>query len=315
MFTDAIRTIQTRKGSRFGTLRVSVRPTQRTGCAVRRRPQCDPRTMPDSAPPRGHDLKIATWNVNSLNVRLPHLLGWLQTHAVDVVCLQETKLVDAKFPVDALAAAGYRAVYSGQPTYNGVALLWRTDSGLEARDVVIGNPRFADEQKRLIAATFGEVRVIGAYVPNGQAVGTDKYDYKLRWLDAFAAWIADELSATPRLVVGGDYNIAPADADVHDPAAWADQVLCSVPERERFNALLALGLADAYRLFEQPPKTYSWWDYRQLGFQKNRGLRIDHLLVSAPLVPGVTACTIDRAPRKLPQPSDHAPVTVELQLA
>jgi exodeoxyribonuclease-3 len=259
-------------------------------------------------------MKLATWNVNSLKVRLPHVLGWLAANPVDVLCLQETKLVDEKFPADALAAAGYRAVFSGQPTYNGVALLWRADRGWDARDVTVGNPRFPDEQKRLIAATFGDVRVISAYVPNGQAVGSDKYDYKLRWLDALAAWLADELATTPRLVIGGDYNIAPADADVHDPAAWADQVLCSVPERERFGALLALGLRDAYRMFEQPPKTYSWWDYRQLGFQKNRGLRIDHLLVAPALAGAVRACSIDRAPRKLPQPSDHAPVTVDLAL-
>jgi exodeoxyribonuclease-3 len=229
-----------------------------------------------------------------------------------VLCLQETKLVDERFPVDAIAAAGYGAVFSGQPTYNGVAILWRVASGLQPTELRTGNPRFADEQRRLIAATLGEVRVISAYVPNGQAVGTDKYDYKLRWLDALAAWLADELAASPRLVVAGDYNVAPEDRDVHDPAAWAGQVLCSEPERERFRALLSLGLVDAFRLFEQPPKTYSWWDYRQLGFQKNRGLRIDHLLVSRALAGSVHSCTIDRAPRKLPQPSDHAPVIVEL---
>jgi exodeoxyribonuclease-3 len=257
-------------------------------------------------------MKIATWNVNSLKVRLPQVLGWLQATPVDVLCLQETKLVDEKFPVAELADAGYRAIFSGQPTYNGVAILWRADSGWEAGDVGVGNPRFPDEQKRLIGATLGGVRVISAYVPNGQAVGTDKYDYKLRWLDALAGWLGETLAASPKLVVGGDYNIAPEDRDVHDPVAWAGQVLCSEPERERFRALLGLGLHDAYRLFEQPPKTYSWWDYRQLGFQKNRGLRIDHLLVSAPLAPAVRACSIDRAPRKLPQPSDHAPVVVEI---
>ena len=257
-------------------------------------------------------MKITTWNVNSLKVRLPQVLGWLGANPVDVLCLQETKLVDEKFPVAELAAAGYRAVFSGQPTYNGVALLWRADRGWQADDLQVGNPHFPDQQKRLIAATFGGVRVISAYVPNGQAVGTDKYAYKLRWLDALAVWLGEEIAARPRLVVGGDWNIAPEDRDVHDPQAWAGQVLCSAPERERFATLLGLGLHDAYRLFEQPPRTFSWWDYRQLGFQKNRGLRIDHLLVSAPLAPGVHACTIDRAPRKLPQPSDHAPVTVDL---
>ncbi|MEI7445138.1 MAG: exodeoxyribonuclease III [Burkholderiales bacterium] len=257
-------------------------------------------------------MKIATWNVNSLKVRLPHVLGWLASNPVDVLCLQETKLVDEKFPVAEIEAAGYRAVFSGQPTYNGVALLWRADRGWDAADLQVGNPRFPDEQKRLITATFGGVRVTSAYVPNGQAVGTDKYDYKLRWLDALTGWLGEELAARPRMVVGGDWNIAPEDRDVHDPEAWAGQVLCSAPERERFAALLGLGLHDAYRLFDQPPKTYSWWDYRQLGFQKNRGLRIDHLLVSSPLAPSVRACSIDRAPRKLPQPSDHAPVTVEI---
>jgi exodeoxyribonuclease-3 len=257
-------------------------------------------------------MRLATWNVNSLKVRLPQVLDWLAAHPVDALCLQETKLVDEKFPVAELAAAGYRAVFSGQPTYNGVAILWRADRGWEPGDVVVGNPRFADEQKRLIAATLGDVRVISAYVPNGQAVGTDKYEYKLRWLDALAGWLAEELDATPRLVVAGDYNIAPEDRDVHDPVAWAGQVLCSEPERDRFRALLALGFRDAYRLFEQPEKTFSWWDYRQLGFQKNKGLRIDHLLVSPSLSGRVVACSIDRAPRKLPQPSDHAPVIAEL---
>ena len=257
-------------------------------------------------------MRIATWNVNSLKVRLPQVLDWLAANPIDVLCLQETKLVDEKFPVAELEAAGYRALFSGQPTYNGVALLWRAASGWEAQDPVVGNPHFPDEQRRLIAATLGGTRIISAYVPNGQAVGTDKYAYKLRWLDAFATWLAEEIAARPRLVVGGDYNIAPEDRDVHDPAAWAGQVLCSEPERERFRALLALGLHDAYRLFPQPERTFSWWDYRQLGFQKNRGLRIDHLLVTAPLRDAATACTIDRAPRKLPQPSDHAPVVVDL---
>jgi exodeoxyribonuclease-3 len=257
-------------------------------------------------------MKVATWNVNSLKVRLPHVLGWLHEHPVEILCLQETKLVDERFPADALASAGYRAVYSGQPTYNGVALLWRADTGWEPTDVVVGNPHFPDEQKRLIGATFDGLRVVSAYVPNGQAVGSDKYEYKLRWLDALAVWLGEMLAASPRLVVGGDYNIAPDDRDVHDPVAWAGQVLCSEPERERFRKLIDLGLTDAFRLFEQPAKLYSWWDYRQLGFQRNKGLRIDHLLVSAPLAQAVRACSIDRAPRKLEQPSDHAPVVVEL---
>jgi exodeoxyribonuclease-3 len=257
-------------------------------------------------------MKIATWNVNSLKVRLPQVLSWLQTNPVEILCLQETKLVDEKFPLAEIEAAGYQALYCGQPTYNGVAILWRSDTGWRAVAPVMGNPRFPDPQKRLIAATLGELRVISAYVPNGQEVGSDKYDYKLRWLDALTGWIAEELAATPRLVLAGDYNIAPEDRDVHDPVAWAGKVLCSDPERAHFRTLLELGLVDAYRIFEQAPATFSWWDYRQLGFQKNRGLRIDHLLVSTPLVPAVAACTIDRAPRKLPQPSDHAPVVVTL---
>jgi len=257
-------------------------------------------------------MRLATWNVNSLKVRLPQLLGWLQANPVQVICLQETKLVDERFPAAELAAAGYRAVFAGQPTYNGVAILWRTDTGWEARDVTVGNPLFPDEQRRLISATLGELRVTCAYVPNGQAVDSDKYRYKLRWLDALVQWLRDGLAAQPRLVVAGDYNVAPEDRDVHDPAAWAGQVLCSEPERERFRALLALGLHDAFRMFDQPAGSYSWWDYRQLGYQKNKGLRIDHLLVAEALAPAVRACRIDRAPRKLEKPSDHAPVIVEL---
>jgi len=257
-------------------------------------------------------MKLATWNVNSLKVRLAQVLDWLQAHPVDVLCLQETKLPDDRFPAEVLAQAGYRSVFAGQPTYNGVALLSRADAGFEPRDVVIGNPLFPDEQKRLVSATLGELRVVCAYMPNGQAVGTDKYDYKLRWLDALNRWLATELSAHPQLALLGDYNIAPEDRDVHDPVAWAGQVLCSEPERERFRAMLALGLTDSFRLFEQPPKSFSWWDYRQLGFRRNAGLRIDHILVTEPLARRSRACTIDRAPRKLEQPSDHAPVLLEL---
>jgi exodeoxyribonuclease-3 len=257
-------------------------------------------------------MKLATWNVNSLKVRLAQVLDWLQAHPVDVLCLQETKLPDDRFPAEALAQAGYRAVFAGQPTYNGVALLFRADAAVEPRDVVIGNPLFPDEQKRLVSATLGELRVVCAYMPNGQAVGTDKYDYKLRWLDGLNQWLATQLSAHPQLALLGDYNIAPEDRDVHDPVAWAGQVLCSEPERERFRAMLALGLKDSFRLFEQPPKAFSWWDYRQLGFRRNAGLRIDHILVTEPLARRSRACTIDRAPRKLEQPSDHAPVLLEL---
>ena len=249
-------------------------------------------------------MKIASWNVNSLKVRLPHLLDWLAEQQPDVLCLQETKLEDDNFPRGEIAATGYQVAFSGQKTYNGVALLTRQP----LKDVVCGNPRFPDEQKRLIAGTAGDVRIICAYVPNGQAVGSDKYDYKLRWLDALTGWLADELAAHPKLALCGDYNIAPDDRDVHDPKAWAGQILCSEPERSAFQRLLGLGLEDSFRLFTQPAKTFSWWDYRMLGFQKNLGLRIDHVLLSSALARRCTAAGIDRAPRKRERPSDHAPV-------
>ncbi len=249
-------------------------------------------------------MKIATWNVNSLKVRLPHLLDWLTEQQPDVLCLQETKLEDDNFPRAEIAAAGYEAAFSGQKTYNGVALLARQPP----RDVICGNPRFPDEQKRLIAGTVDDVRIICAYIPNGQAVGSDKYDYKLNWLDALTGWLADELAAHPHLALCGDYNIAPDDRDVHDPNAWAGQILCSEPERSAFQRLLGLGLEDSFRLFTQPEKTFSWWDYRMLGFQKNLGLRIDHVLLSSALARRCTAAGIDRAPRKRERPSDHAPV-------
>jgi exodeoxyribonuclease-3 len=249
-------------------------------------------------------VKIASWNVNSLKVRLPHLLDWLAEQQPDVLCLQETKLEDDNFPRGEIAATGYQVAFSGQKTYNGVALLTRQP----LKDVVCGNPRFPDEQKRLIAGTAGDVRIICAYVPNGQAVGSDKYDYKLRWLDALTGWLADELAAHPKLALCGDYNIAPDDRDVHDPKAWAGQILCSEPERSAFQRLLGLGLEDSFRLFTQPAKTFSWWDYRMLGFQKNLGLRIDHVLLSSALARRCTAAGIDRAPRKRERPSDHAPV-------
>ena len=253
-------------------------------------------------------MKIAAWNVNSLKVRLPQLLDWLAATRPDVVCLQETKLEDANFPRLEIEAAGFEVAFSGQKTYNGVALLSR----LGLSDVVCGNPHFIDEQKRLIAATVAGVRVISAYVPNGQSVGSDKYAYKLAWLDALARWLGDELVAHPRLAIAGDFNIAPEDCDVHDPAVWLGQVLCSEPERAAFRKLLALGLRDSFRLFEQPEKSFSWWDYRMLGFQKNQGLRIDHILLSEELATRSIAAGIDRAMRKNERPSDHAPVSVEL---
>jgi exodeoxyribonuclease-3 len=251
-------------------------------------------------------LKIATWNVNSLNIRLPHVLDWLERNPVDVLALQETKLTDDRFPAVEFEAVGYRAHFIGQKTYNGVAILTRLASPVS--DVVADIPGFEDDQKRVLSATVDGVRVVCVYVPNGQAVGTDKYAYKLRWMAALKNWLQSQLIDHPRLAVLGDYNVAPADRDVHDPRAWEGQVLCSQPERDALKAIEAIGLADAFRLFEQPPKSFTWWDYRMLGFQKGRGLRIDHVLVSDALKNACTACTIDRDERKKKQPSDHAPV-------
>lgn len=255
-------------------------------------------------------MKIVAWNVNSLKVRLPQLLDFLATRQPDAVALQETKLTDDKFPVAELAAAGYQVAFSGQKTYNGVAIVSRHPIA----DVQFGIPGFADDQKRVVAGTVGGVRLVGVYCPNGQALDSDKYPYKLAWFDALIDWLKTELTRYPQLAVLGDYNIAPDDRDVHDPAAWQDGVLVSPAERARFQALLSMGFKDSFRLFEQPEKTFSWWDYRMLGFQKNRGLRIDHILLSPPLADLCTSSTVDRAMRKLPQPSDHAPVVVELNL-
>lgn len=253
-------------------------------------------------------MQIATWNVNSLKVRLPQVLRWLTEHPVDVLCLQETKLTDANFPIEELAGAGYQAVFAGQRTYNGVAIL----SKHPMDDIVRNNPLFPDEQQRILAATIAGTRIICAYVPNGQAVSTDKYQYKLQWLDALYDWIADELKAHEKLALVGDYNVAPEDRDVHDPDLWRGHVLFSDPERERLRRLQTLGLIDAFRLFDQPAKSYTWWDYRQLAFRRNMGLRIDHILLSEKLAQRCTSCAIDREPRKWEQPSDHAPVVASI---
>jgi exodeoxyribonuclease-3 len=255
-------------------------------------------------------MKIATWNVNSLKIRLPHVSAWLEANAVDVLCLQETKLTDENFPIEPLRAIGYEAVFEGQKTYNGVAILTRRDHAVS--DVVHGIPGFADEQKRVISATVAGLRIVCAYFPNGQSVTSDKYLYKLAWLKALTAWLGYEMTVHPSLALLGDYNIAPEDRDVHDPALWAGQVLCSDAEREAFAAIVGLGLRDTFRMFEQPEKQYSWWDYRMLGFRRNAGLRIDHILVSPALAARVTGCVIDRAERKREQPSDHAPVITSL---
>ena len=256
-------------------------------------------------------MRLATWNVNSLAVRLPQVLDWLAAHPVDVLVLQETKLTDDKFPQAEFAAAGYAAQWYGQKTYNGVALLSR----LPALEVVRNIPGFDDEQARVIAGTVDGVRCIGAYFPNGQAPDSDKFAYKMRWLDALHDWMHAELATHPQLVLMGDFNVAPDDRDVHDPVAWAGQIHCTPEERAQFQRLLALGLSDAFRLFEQPPKSWSWWDYRNLAFRKNQGLRIDHILVSPALKARVAACSIDKGPRKNERPSDHAPVIVELTAA
>ncbi len=255
-------------------------------------------------------MKIASWNVNSLNVRLPQLQQWLGEFAPDVVGLQETKLEDHRFPDDALAALGYRSVFHGQKTYNGVAILAR-DRALDEVQVAI--PGFEDAQARAIAATVGDTRIVNLYVVNGQDIGTEKYDYKLRWLDAVHGWIADELRKHPKLVVLGDFNIAPDDRDVHDPAVWNDgHILTSSAERAALQRLLALGLHDGFRLHNDEAGVFSWWDYRQAAFRRNLGLRIDLTLVSDALRASTASAGIDRTPRTWERASDHAPVWVQL---
>lgn len=254
-------------------------------------------------------MKISTWNVNSLKVRLPQVLDWLKQEAPDVLCLQETKMEDRVFPMHEIEAAGYDAVFSGQKTYNGVAILVRKP--LEIHRVARGIAGFEDDQQRVISATVSGVRVVCIYVPNGQSLESDKYQYKLRWLDALEHGVKAEMQMNPQLALLGDYNIAPEDRDVHDPVAWQGQILCSEPERAAFRRLLDLGLVDAYRCFEQPEKSFSWWDYRMMGFRRNHGLRIDHILLSSQLAKTCSASYIDKAPRRLERPSDHAPVVVQ----
>jgi exodeoxyribonuclease-3 len=254
--------------------------------------------------------RLATWNVNSLKVRLPHLLDWLASEKPDVMCLQETKTEDANFPVEPLRAAGYQAVFCGQKAYNGVAILAR----MPLSDVQHGIPGFADDPKRLIAATVGDLRIVSVYAPNGQEPGSDKYAYKLRWYGALASWLKSEVGKRPRLALLGDFNVAPEDRDVHDPKRWQGQIHVSEPERAAFRTLLELGLKDAFRLFAQPEKEFSWWDYRLRAFERGWGLRIDQILLSPELARRCTGCRIDKAPRALERPSDHVPVVADLNL-
>ena len=259
-------------------------------------------------------MKITTWNVNSLTARLQHVLDWLAANPVDVLCLQELKMTDDKFPVEALRAAGYEAAFFGQKTYNGVAILSRT----QLRDVTKNITGFEDEHSRVITATVdspaGEIRVMNGYFVNGQELGSEKFAYKMRWLDGLQAYVRADMAVHPRLVLLGDFNITPEDRDSYDPDGLRETIHHSTTEREQFRQLLALGLTDTFRMFDQLPKSFSWWDYRMLGYQKNRGLRIDHVLVTDALKSQVKSCTIDRVPRKWEKPSDHAPVTIELGL-
>ena len=263
-------------------------------------------------------MKLATWNVNSLAVRLPQVLDWLAAQSaagapIDVLALQELKMADEKFPAAAFAEAGYQCQWFGQKTYNGVALVSRT----AASGVVKNIPGFDDEHSRVITGTYsgpsgGPLRVIGAYFPNGQAPGSDKFAYKMRWLEALRGWVQTELAQHPHLVLMGDYNITFDDADVWDPEGMREAIHCTTEERTHLQALIDLGLHDSVRLFPQPEKNYSWWDYREFAFRRNRGLRIDHVLVSGALKPLSTACAVDKLPRKNERPSDHAPVVLTL---
>ncbi len=253
-------------------------------------------------------MKLATWNVNSLSIRLPQVLDWLSVNRVDVLALQELKMTDDKFPVDAFIAAGYHAQWFGQKTYNGVALL----SLQPATDVVKNIPGFDDDMARVISATVDDLRVIGAYFPNGQAPGTDKFEYKMEWLKGLRQWVKTELLTHPKLVLMGDYNITFDEQDIWDPIGLKDTIHCTEEERYHLRALVALGLHDSFRLFEQPPKSFSWWDYREFGFKRNRGLRIDHILISQTLKDQACACVVDKVPRNNERPSDHAPVVLTL---
>lgn len=254
-------------------------------------------------------MKIATWNVNSLKVRLPQVLTWLEQHQPDILALQETKVVDDNFPVQEINAQGYQTIFCGQPTYNGVAILAKHP----IENPISCLPSYLDEQRRLLAATINGIRIINVYIPNGGGVDTDKYHYKLAWLSQLQQFVQAELLQHEKLIILGDFNIAPQDEDVYDPVALEGKILVSPPERACFENLIALGLKDSFRLLPQEPQSYSWWDYRAAAFRRNLGLRIDHILVSSTLAEYCKACTIDKLPRKHERPSDHAPVTLTLE--
>lgn len=255
-------------------------------------------------------MKIASWNVNSLKVRLPHVLDWLSEHQPDILGIQETKTIDENFPIEEIEAAGYQAAYAGQKTYNGVAVLSKKKSS----DIITDLPGLDDPQRRVLGATISGVRFLNLYVPNGSEVGSEKYDYKLDWLSKLATYIEDQLKQHKKMVVVGDFNIAPDDRDVHDPEAWHEKILCSTPEREALQKLIDMGLSDTFRLFDQEENLFSWWDYRAAGFRRNRGLRIDLVLSSSAMTKKCSASYIDKEPRKLERPSDHAPVVAEFTL-
>lgn len=249
-------------------------------------------------------LKITTWNINSLRVRLPQVLDWLKVHQPDVLALQETKVINDEFPREAFAKIGYRAWYSGQKTYNGVAILSRE----ELQDIITDLPNLEDPQRRILGATLGDIRLLNLYVPNGGDLQSDKYNYKLNWLEEVKDYLQESLSNHPRFIVLGDFNIAPEDQDVYDPEIWHENILCSTPEREALRKILDLGFYDSFRLFDQEKMSFSWWDYRQGAFRRNLGLRIDLILISKDLVSSCEESVIDKEPRRLKQPSDHAPV-------
>ena len=252
-------------------------------------------------------MKIASWNVNSLRVRLPHVLDWLADNQPDILALQETKMTDDQFPADEILSAGYEVTFSGQKTYNGVAIL----SKAQQLEVVTDVPGLDDPHRRILAATLGDLRLLNLYVVNGQEVGSEKYEWKLHWLEKVSDYIDQQQAVYDKFVVVGDFNIAPADEDTWDPELWRDRILCSAPERAALQRIQDAGLVDTFRLFEQEPATFSWWDYRAAGFRRNHGLRIDLVLASKAMSQACTASYVDKEPRKLERPSDHAPVVAE----